>query len=184
MTDHNPLMESSAGLYATARRGRITPDEIAFIQKKADQGVRAANIARMIGRSVTDVRAWMSALNPPAQEAPKLSTQKQPRVVLSLWRGLITTYGDIPDGERAETKRELVERICWQYGITVEDVRGPSRVRGIARARQHVMYEMVEAKRWSLPQIGMYLGGRDHATVLHGYRRHAQRLAEARKLAA
>lgn len=178
------LYSSRSGDFATSRRGSLSLSEIDFIRRKADAGVGAFNIARMLGCSTQDVQPWMKAYNPPSRAAPKIRTPRpQVRQVLSLWRGLITIHEPAaPPSDSPESKRALVARIAAAYDVTVDDVRGPSRVRSIARARQHVMHEMVSLGRWSLPQIGQYLGDRDHTTVLHGYRRHAQRMAELEKL--
>lgn len=52
--------------------------------------------------------------------------------------------------------------------VSVEDIRGPSRVRHIANARQ-ICYLVARRKtRRSLPQIGQFYGNRDHTTVIAG----------------
>jgi hypothetical protein len=166
-----------AGAFVTSRRGSIDAYEIEFIQTRVRAGTSAANIARMLGRPIDDVRPWMVGDNPPAREMPKIRTPYvRSKVVLSLWRGLIAQPAVARD--RAPSMKEIAESVSWRYGVPMEDLRGPSRLKAFALARQAAMYEMVVEDRWSLPQIGLYFD-RDHTTVLHGYRRHAQRLAAA-----
>ena len=54
------------------------------------------------------------------------------------------------------------------YGVTVDDIVGPSRRQKVARPRQLVMYLAREETDSSLPQIGKALGDRDHTTILYG----------------
>ena len=57
------------------------------------------------------------------------------------------------------------------YGITVEDLTGPSRSRRVSRPRQLAMYLSREETDASLPRIGRALGNRDHTTVMYGCER-------------
>lgn len=66
-------------------------------------------------------------------------------------------------------------RVAAKWGLTLEVLKGQSRRRSVAWARQEAMYEMYATGLFSSPQIGRFLGGRDHTTVLHGCRRHAAR---------
>lgn len=69
------------------------------------------------------------------------------------------------------------------FAERLNDVRGPSRRRGLVLARSVGMYL---ARRWSglsLGEIGRYYGGRDHTTVLHACARIEAQLAQDRSLA-
>lgn len=74
--------------------------------------------------------------------------------------------------------RGISERVAARWDLTLDDLKGQSRKRFIARPRQEAMWHMYQTGRFSLPQIGQFLGGRDHSTILHGVRRHAERIAE------
>lgn len=69
-----------------------------------------------------------------------------------------------------------LDDVSARFGLSKADLRGPSRQRYIAHARQEFMYLANKAGR-SLPQIGLFLGGRHHTTVLHGVRAHEGRTA-------
>ena len=86
---------------------------------------------------------------------------------LSMWHG--------PFRVRV-TMREIIADIAGLYGFTVEELTGPGRTKGVSNARQHAMYLMAQQQHLSLPQIGRFLGNRDHTTVLHGVRAHKARM--------
>ena len=66
---------------------------------------------------------------------------------------------------------EIRRRVAKAFGISVADLIGPSRLRKIAYAR-FAAYDLLQRTgRLSTTQIGLYLGGRDHSTVMHGIKR-------------
>ena len=81
-----------------------------------------------------------------------------------------------------ETMASILAEVAAKHGLTVKDLRGPERSRRFSKPRQEAMWRMVEAKRWTLTQIGHQLGGRDHTTILHGWRQVEKRRAEAREI--
>ena len=163
---------SRGGDFATSRRGGIDADEIGFIADQAAKGRTPQQVARMTGRAQLDVlRSW--PIDAAAKSPPP--TQKPRRMVLSLWKGLIEA--------KPQQARVTLESLKWEvardYGVTVEELEGQGRTRSITVPRQDLMWRMVQAKRWSLPQIGRCLGGRDHTTVIHGVKAHQARLDAA-----
>lgn len=71
---------------------------------------------------------------------------------------------------------EMSARLAVLHGVELSDIRGPSRALGVSRARQAVMAALIDARRWSSGQIGQYLGGREHSTVLSGAKAHRARV--------
>ena len=61
----------------------------------------------------------------------------------------------------------IMQTVCDYYGLTTEDITGPTRKREITVPRQIAMFLTREMTGMSLPQIGGVFGGRDHTTVLH-----------------
>ena len=61
----------------------------------------------------------------------------------------------------------IINITSLHFGITVDDLTGPSRRQPLARSRQIAMYLCREHTDLSLPKIGSAFGGRDHTTVLH-----------------
>lgn len=72
--------------------------------------------------------------------------------------------------------REICGAVAEKYSLAVDDLRGPSQRDRFSLPRQEAMYEMWLTGWWSLPQIGRFLGGRHHTTVLHGVRAHQRRM--------
>lgn len=85
-----------------------------------------------------------------------------------------------------QTMRAIVDAVAKHHGLTVEQLRGPSRKFFIAHPRQEAMWLMRQVKDWqgrnrySLPQIGEFMGARDHTTILHGVRAHQARVDKAK----
>lgn len=75
-------------------------------------------------------------------------------------------------GQRA--KKILLET-CEKHMISPQEIMSDRRTRRAVLARQEAMYRLRMETTWSLPRIGKFLGGKDHTTVLHGYRAHAKR---------
>lgn len=59
----------------------------------------------------------------------------------------------------------LTREIGARYGVTIGQVKSPSRVKTIVAARREVAIRLRE-RGWSYPEIGHYLGGRDHTTIM------------------
>lgn len=75
------------------------------------------------------------------------------------------------------TRKAVIAITARAFGVTVEELCGPSKKDRITPARFAAMALAREfCGHLSLPQIGQGLGGRDHSTVLHGVRR-AHRMA-------
>lgn len=75
--------------------------------------------------------------------------------------------------------RKMLEEVAEQTGFTKHEIIGPQRNVDLVAARHYLMWRLRRETTWSLPEIGRFLGGRDHTTVLHGVRKWDQRLKEA-----
>jgi chromosomal replication initiator protein len=78
---------------------------------------------------------------------------------------------------RSMTVREIQERTAEAFGISVEALVSSSRAGTLAWPRQVAMYLSRELTDQTLPAIGRAFGGRNHTTVLHAYKRTAERIA-------
>lgn len=69
--------------------------------------------------------------------------------------------------QRAKTPVAMVRDMCEKLGVSYDAVCGAGRSRNLVLARQMMMVVLKEATHLSLAEIGNFVGGRDHATVLY-----------------
>lgn len=87
----------------------------------------------------------------------------------------------IPDGGEPEiTAALIIAQTAAYFGLSIEELTGPSRGRHLVMARQIAMYLCRELTDLSLPKIGAQFGNRDHTTVMYADRKINQLLAERR----
>jgi chromosomal replication initiation ATPase DnaA len=72
----------------------------------------------------------------------------------------------------------ILARVSVATGISERDILGPHRNRDIVLARQAVMYWCTRRTNKSYPQIGRFLGDRDHTTVLHSVTAYVDKRAK------
>ncbi len=78
------------------------------------------------------------------------------------------------DAPASATMQAVLDAAIGFYGVKLADLQAKKKTRSIARPRQVVMYLARKHTRHSLEEIGGYLGGRDHTTVMHGAGKIAQ----------
>ena len=82
------------------------------------------------------------------------------------------------------TPEAIIKESARYYGLTEEDLRGQSRSKNTAMARQVSMYLMRTLTNISLNDIGAEYSGRNHATVLSSIRKVEDLLSKDKKMAA
>lgn len=101
---------------------------------------------------------------------------EHPDSSLSIWKGSIPR-----DPKPLGGMGGLMSTVAAEYGLETSDFFSSSRKRYLAHARQDFMWRCRQVKwqtgawRYSLPQIGMFLGGMNHTSILHGVREHEKR---------
>ncbi len=63
---------------------------------------------------------------------------------------------------------QIIQAVSQNFRLSPGDLLGRSRTKKIAQARQVAMYLLIYELELSPTQVGRLLGGRDHATVIHG----------------
>jgi chromosomal replication initiator protein len=87
----------------------------------------------------------------------------------------------IPEGNEPEiTASLIIAQTASYFGLSIDDLCGPSRSRNLVTGRQIAMYLCRELTDLSLPKIGQQFGGRDHTTVMYANNRIRGELAERR----
>ena len=65
------------------------------------------------------------------------------------------------------TTDKIVEKVAKDFNIRVNDLKFGRRTQNIALARQVAMYLMRKVLGYSLKEIGVFFGGKDHTTVMY-----------------
>ena len=118
-----------------------------------------------------------------------LCTKHQEMIPPALRRTIIENLRDdayghkfiVPDPLPATTENitKILKEVCAKHCVSLAELRSEIRSDLFSRARFEASYRLRhELKNFSYPRIGKHLGGRDHTTILHAIRRHAERIAE------
>jgi chromosomal replication initiator protein len=75
----------------------------------------------------------------------------------------------LTNGTRKQDIKELLYTVADHFGLTPEELIAKKRDRKTTLARHVAIYLMREGYNYSLAEIGKELGGRNHATILHGH---------------
>ena len=84
----------------------------------------------------------------------------------------------------AKTPIAMVRDMCEKLGVSYDAVCGNGRSRNLVLARQTMMAVLKSATQLSLSEIGNFVGGRDHATVLYAIKQIEKQKASDLVLAA
>ena len=74
-----------------------------------------------------------------------------------------------PNEKKVITPDFIIDTVADHFDITPSDIVGSKRSSKIVFPRQIVMYICRSMLGTSLQNIGKYLGGRDHTTIIHGH---------------
>jgi chromosomal replication initiator protein len=78
---------------------------------------------------------------------------------------------------RKQDIKLLLQTVADHFSLSVEELINKKRDRKTTLARHVAIYLMREGYSYSLTEIGKELGGRNHATILHGYEKIASELS-------
>ena len=87
-----------------------------------------------------------------------------------------------PNSERKITPELIIQVVADHFGITPLDIASQKRNKEVVFPRQIVMYLCQNLTGASLQEIGKYLGGRDHTTIIHGRQKIAKDLTKNENL--
>ncbi len=85
---------------------------------------------------------------------------------------------------RGKLIRAVIFGVADSYGLTVDQLKGPSRRSLIVEARHEAFWRLRNEFALSYPAIGQLMGGKDHSTVMNVIKLHEARLADEARRAA
>lgn len=139
--------------------------KVAILQKKAKSNNQelADDIAYFIASSVdSNIRELEGAL---IRVTAFSSLTNQP-LSLEIAKKILNKAGEVVK-KKAIDFDDVSKAINKYYNFNLSDLKSKKRVKELSWARQVTMFLMKKHTNKSLRDIGMFLGGRDHSTVLH-----------------
>lgn len=152
---------------------------IAILRKKADDSrvVLPQEVLYFIAESVRDnIRILEGALTRVSAHANLTGEPLTVELARRTITDLISTDGEVP-----LTAEQIIDLVSQHYGFSISEIKGVSRKKPLAEARQIAMYITRETTDLSYPAIGHQFGGRDHTTVMHSVKRVEERMSEDRE---
>jgi chromosomal replication initiator protein len=147
-----------------------------ILRTKADTTTTSdlEGVLQVIAKKVCDnVRQLEGALVYLTAQAQLSGTRVTPETINKL---LTSTY-------RKQDIKLLLRTVADHYNLSTEELISKRRDRKTTLARGVAIYLMREGYNCSLTEIGKELGGRNHATILHGYEKLASALSTNPNLA-
>jgi len=145
---HSPALETKVAILKKKAHSNNEelPDELAYFIASSVE----SNIRELEGALIR-VTAFASLTNQP------LSLELAKKV-------LLRSEGR---NQKAVDLEDVIRFIHKYYSFNVKDLRSKKRNKELSFARQVAMFLMKKLTERSLRDIGMFLGGRDHSTVVH-----------------
>ncbi len=110
------------------------------------------------------------------------STLNKKEISLELAKDLIEKL--IKSSKREISIDYIQKVVCDYFQLPTEAIQAKTRKREIVQARQIAMYFSKQMTKLSLSAIGVQIGGKDHATVLHAFRTVANLIETDKKFKA
>ena len=161
------------GLVATVE----IPDletRVAILQHKAEQkGIRIPQkVAFFIAENIfNNVRQLEGALNRLLAYCRLMGLEVTEEIVE---KALSELFQQSPN--KRISVESIIKSVATIFGVRVSDLRGTSRTKGIAFARQVAMYLAKEMVNESLMKLASAFGGKTHSTLLHAWKKVAEQV--------
>jgi chromosomal replication initiator protein len=142
---------------------------IAILQKKAEEQKTAVplEVLDLIARRIQkNIRELEGALNRILAYSRLI---KEPLTTELVTKSLSEISADAH--KRSLSPALILNSVATYYGLSIEVLQGKRRDKPLTVARQMSMYLLREELQCSWTHIGNELGGRDHSTILHGYKK-------------
>ena len=142
--------------------------KIAILKKKSSMNEEPLSneVAHFIAsQGFTNIRELEGAL---IRVTAFAALTKQPITVLLAQKVLLRVYRNTENSSGPISFKKIVRSVEKFSSYTMQDLCSKSRNREVSEARHLAMFLMKKMTGKSLRDIGAFLGGRDHSTVMHG----------------
>ena len=141
---------------------------------KARQQRFAAAAERHTWNKKARSEAKAVSVEAPVVETPKAPEKPDPiKTMPSIAQPAKPLWFNVVDDGPLPTLENITRVVAQKYGCKVSDIKSARRTAQVVRPRHIVFYLAKILTEKSFPQIGRFIGGRDHSTALHGYRQIA-----------
>ncbi|MCK6469003.1 MAG: chromosomal replication initiator protein DnaA [Candidatus Brocadia sinica] len=151
---------------------------IAIVEKKASLwGINlshevASYLAENLSGNIRELEGAIARLN-------KEEKVTKNSITLDLAKKVIQ---GLSGNKKAVSIEAVIEAVSRRFHVTVSQLQSKRRTRSLALPRQIVMYLSRKLTNMSLVEIGGYIGGRDHSTVIHADEKITQMLKKDKNL--
>ncbi len=155
---------------------QATREAILHAKARAQQTTLPPEVARLLAENLTgNIRELEGALNQVLARVA-LTGQELTTELVRQTLGLQAQMRALQAAKEPPSIQRVLEATATYYQLSLDDLLSKRRTQKVARARQIAMYLAREETQASLPKIGAALGGRNHSTILYGYKKVAQKL--------
>lgn len=146
----------------------------AIVLIKARQRGReiAMDVARFLAENIKDTRLLEGSLVRLLTEAEIRREEVSVKFAAEILEG----FSLREDFRPRVSVSEVLKKISSHFNISLTDLKGKKRSRPIAVPRQIAMFLLRTEMGLSLQDVGSFLGGRDHTTIMHGVDKVAKTL--------
>jgi chromosomal replication initiator protein len=137
---------------------------IAILKKKADlQNIRlpddvAAYLATILRNNIRELEGGLMRLG-------AIASLTNTEITVDLAKAEMKHLVDLR--EKAITNELIQKLVAESFGVKPVDLKSKRRTRTVVLPRQVAMYLCRQLAGSSLPEIGLFFGGKDHSTVIH-----------------
>lgn len=151
---------------------------ILLIKAKQQNISLPMDIAHLIAANIESTRRLEGFLTRLLTEVKVKKEKVTPELVSAL-------LGDISEGpttKRMVRPREALDTVCSFFNLKPSEIKGQKRLKNFVHPRHLLMYLLRTDLRMPLEEIGDFLGGRDHTTVLYAVEKITHSLSESEEL--
>lgn len=121
-------------------------------------------------------------LEPVIKPKKKYVRKKPPKPVVIIPPDLTIHefFENVPSPKSRKIMNIFIET-CAKHDVRLDSLRTRSRATKVSHAKHEICYRLrneiiIQGKNISFPAIGMYFNGMDHTSIMHGYKKHAERM--------